>query len=32
MIDKNYWLAEWHMYNALKLIARINKELRKDVK
>ncbi len=30
-LDKNYWLTEWHMYNALKLIGRINAELSKDV-
>lgn len=31
MIDKNYWLTGWHIYNALELIGRINEELSKDV-
>ena len=31
MTDKKYWLTEWHIMNALKLIDRINKELSKDV-
>lgn len=31
MTDKKYWLTEWHIMNALKLIDRINEELSKDV-